>query len=224
MGNIPRRPRATPKSDRRPGFRYLAHPMTSPRSTLVCTILVVSCLFPVGCGGGKSVARTGFVPMSVPLTPSADDDETAEFRLSTLSTADFGSVRIEPVTRAPGAIIELEDEDWTKLKDVMRGQLETALAPAAGTGTKTLVVHAAFTYVKPNTPGLNVAPQTQMMKLGYGEAACEIYATIEGDPKVVAAFSSETDTKRFSTEKLSRLGTAERACEEWAKAFRNLLP
>lgn len=198
--------------------------MTTFRSLSIVALVASSCLLPVACGGGKSVARTGFVPMSVPLTPNADDKETAEFRLGSLTTADYGAIRVEPVTRAPGAEIELDDDEWTKLKDVMREQLESALGPAAGTGTRTLVVHAAFTYVKPNTPGLNVAPQTQMMKLGYGEAACEIYATIEGDPKVVAAFSSETDTKRFSTEKLSRLGTAERACEEWAKAFRNLLP
>ena len=198
--------------------------MTSLRTTFVCSVLVASCLLPVACRGGRAVARTGFVPMSVPLTPTADDEKTADFRLGTLSTADYGSIRIEPVTRAPGAEIDLEDDEWTQLKDVMRQQLELALGPAAGTGSKALVVHAAFTFVKPNTPGLNVAPQTQMMKLGYGEAACEIYATIEGDPKIVAAFSSETDTKRFSTEKLSRLGTAERACEEWAKAFRNLLP
>jgi hypothetical protein len=194
------------------------------RTTLVSTFLIASCLLPVGCGGGKTVARTGFVPMSVPLTPNADDKQTAEFRLAALSTADYGAIRVEPVTRAPGAEIELDDDEWTKLKDVMREQLELSLGPAAGTGSKALVVHAAFTFVKPNTPGLNVAPQTQMMKLGYGEAACEIYATIEGDPKVVAAFSSETDTRRFSAEKLSRLGTAERACEEWAKAFRTLLP
>ena len=109
--------------------------MTSLRTTLICTLLVASGLLPVACGGRKTVARTGFVPMSVPLTPNPDDDETAEFRLSTLSSADFGAIRIEPVTRAPGAIIELEDEDWTKLKDLMRQQLETALAPAAGTGT-----------------------------------------------------------------------------------------
>jgi hypothetical protein len=198
--------------------------MSSPRTTLACTILVLSCLLPVGCGGGKSVARTGFVPMSVPLTPNADDKRTAEFRLATLATADYGSIRVEPVTRAPGAEIDLDDDEWTKLKDVFREQLELALGPAAGTGTKTLVVHAAFTYVKPNTPALNLAPQTQIMKRGYGEAACEVYATIEGDPKIVAAYSSESDTRRFSSEKLSRLGTAERACEEWAKAFRNLLP
>lgn len=162
--------------------------------------------------------------MSVPLTPNPDDAKTGEFRLASLSTADYGQIRIEPVTRAPGAEIELDDDEWTRLKDVMRGQLEDALSAAAGTGTKTLIVHAAFTYVKPNVPALNVAPQTQIMKRGYGEAACEIYATVEGDPKVVAAFSSETDTERFSAEKLSRLGTAERACGEWAKAFRNLLP
>jgi hypothetical protein len=68
-----------------------------------------------------------------------------------------------------------------------------------------------------------VAPQTQILKRGYGYASCEIYATDGATGQVVAAFMQTADTQRVSTEKFSDIGTAERAAKDWAKAFGELV-
>jgi hypothetical protein len=69
----------------------------------------------------------------------------------------------------------------------------------------------------------NIAPQTQILKRGYGYAACEIFASDGELGPVLAAFMQTSDTTRFSTEKLSETGTAERAAGDWATAFRKVV-
>jgi uncharacterized OsmC-like protein len=90
------------------------------------------------------------------------------------------------------------------------GSSSSPAQPAAGGG----LVHK---------PLLNVAPQSQIMKRGYGYASCEIYATNGDGGPVVAAFMQTSDTSRFSEEKLSETGTARRAAGDWATEFLGLL-
>jgi hypothetical protein len=85
------------------------------------------------------------------------------------------------------------------------------------------VIRAAITGVKPNQPLRNIAPQTQILKGGYGYAGAELYAMDGANGPVVAALMQTCDTERFGTEKLSALGTAEKACTEWAEAFHELI-
>lgn len=120
---------------------------------------------------------------------------------------------------------DLDAEQLRTCRETLEEELRAKLAKGVvgGAGDRTLVVRAAITAIKPNKPLLNVAPQTQIMKRGYGYASCEIYATDGDGGPVVAAFMQTSDTSRFSDEKLSETGTARRAAGDWADEFRALL-
>jgi len=173
--------------------------------------------------GSNARARTGYIPRSVKMTEV--DDMTQEWR-GGARIADFASVTVAEVsTPNSGAYGDISDEKLAEVRAVLQKALseEFAQLKPSGTGGRTLVVRAAITAIKPNNPLLNVAPQTQILKRGYGYASCEIYATDGATGEVVAAFMQTADTQRVSTEKFSDIGTAERASKEWAKAFGELV-
>lgn len=197
--------------------------VASSRSlALTCLALVVSAGL-AGCGGGAQ-ARTGFIPASVRLAET--DDLTRSWRTSSFDRAGYARVVIAPIAMpAPDEYGDLDAEQLRTCRETLEEALRTKLANGVvgGTGDRTLVVRAAITAIKPNKPLLNVAPQTQIMKRGYGYASCEIYATDGDGGPVVAAFMQTSDTSRFSDEKLSETGTARRAAGDWADEFRALL-
>jgi hypothetical protein len=168
--------------------------------------------------------RTGFIPGTVALTEK--DDATSQWR-GAFDTAKFSGVVVSPVsTPAGGAYGDLDEEKLAEVRKTFGEALAAEFKGMPFTGkadAPPLVIHAAVTAIKPNKPFLNVAPQTQTLKRGYGYAACEIFATEGDNGRVVAAFMQTSDTQRFSTEKLSDIGTAERASKDWAKAFRELI-
>jgi len=196
--------------------------MTTIRRPLLAlsAALLVSGL--AACGSNARV-RTGYIPRSVKMTEV--DDMTQEWR-GGARIADFASVTVAEVsTPNRGAYGEISEEKLAEVRAVLQKALSEELAQLkpSGAGGRTLVVRAAITAIKPNNPLLNVAPQTQILKRGYGYASCEIYATDGATGEVVAAFMQTADTQRVSTEKLSDIGTAERASKEWAKAFGELV-
>ena len=170
----------------------------------------------------KAVSSTGFIPRTVRM--QKEDDLTQRWRSNRVNMSSFGKVVILPVeTPEIGAYGDLDAEKLATCRSVLAAELTKAFASPPGTGDKTLYVHAAITAIKPNKPLLNVAPQTQLLKRGYGYAACEIFATDGETGPAVAAFMQTQDTARFGTEKLSPTGTAEKAAGEWATAFRELV-
>ncbi len=191
-------------------------------TTVLVTLFAAIAPALTGCGSGAR-ARTGFIPRSVTMIEV--DDMTEQWR-SSFDLSEYSSVIVAEVkTPNTGAYGDL---DAAKLAEV-RGILQKTLSDevkdlgTAGAGCRTLVVHAAITAIKPNNPLLNVAPQTQILKRGYGYASCEMYATDGADGRILAAFMQTSDTQRLSTEKYSDTGTAERASKDWAKAFRKLI-
>jgi outer membrane lipopolysaccharide assembly protein LptE/RlpB len=172
---------------------------------------------------GHTVGRKGFIPSSVPLMEAKDDSDTMEYRAQGFALSQYGSVKVEAVEI--GQIEELRGnpEEFEKMRARFQASLQAALEKSGGKGDRVLIVRGSITAFKPNKPLLNVAPQTQIMKRGYGYAACEIFATDGPGGKVVAAWMNTQDTQRFGTEKLSEFGTIEKACETWGPAFRAFL-
>lgn len=191
--------------------------------TTITLALVAALAAPLALSGcGKAVAPTGFIPRTVRM--EKDGDLTQRWRSTRVNMASFGKVVILPVeTPEMGAYGDLDAEQLATCRSVLATELTKAFAAPPGNGDKTLYVHTAITAIKPNKPLLNVAPQTQLLKRGYGYAACEIYATDGEMGPAVAAFMQTQDTARFGTEKLSSTGTAEKAAGEWATQFRELI-
>ena len=184
-------------------------------------VSAVSCSLLVACG--TTVKRTGFIPMNVPMMKDTGDDETSQFKAKGFALNQFGKVRVEAIN--VGDIEELRENpaEMEKMRAKFQASLQKALETTGGGGERVLVVRAAITAFKPNKPVLNVAPQTQLMRRGYGYAACEVYATDAANGQVVAAWMNTQDTQRFGTEKLSQFGTIEKACENWGPDFRKFL-
>ncbi|MFM7260347.1 MAG: DUF3313 family protein [bacterium] len=201
----------------------IARNAASSRSlAFTCLALVVSAGL-AACGGGAQ-ARTGFIPSSVRLAKT--DDLTRSWRATSFDGTGYGRIVVMPVSMPqPDEYGDLDAEQLRTCRETLEEELRTKLANGivGGSGDRTLVVRAAITAIKPNKPLLNVAPQTQIMKRGYGYASCEIYATDGDGGSIVAAFMQTSDTSRFSDEKLSQTGTARRAAGDWADEFRTLL-
>ena len=197
---------------------------TLPRMTfarnIAAAVSLSSAALLAGCGD-KAVQATGFIPTNVRM--HADGDLARSWTTKGFEPARYGKVVVEPVvTSRPGAYGDLTDEQLENCRRIFAEQLTAAFAAVPGNGDRVLHVRAAITEIKPNKPLLNVAPQTQLLKRGYGYAACEIFATDGPGGAPVAAYMCTADTARIGTEKLSATGTAEHAAGDWAKAFRAL--
>ncbi|NBX25840.1 MAG: DUF3313 family protein [Planctomycetes bacterium] len=184
---------------------------------------LVSLALSLAACGGSTAGRVGFIPRSVPMMEAKGDEHTSQFKAKGFKLADYGKVSVESVSVSRQVDVELKPEDFEDLRTRFQKSLQAALEKAGGTGDRTLVVRGEITAIKPNKPMLNVAPQTQLLKRGYGYAACEIFATDGLGGAVVAAWMNTMDTQRFGAEKLSELGTARKACEAWGPAFRTFL-
>jgi len=194
-------------------------PMISIRNAVLSASLV-SVVALAGCGN-KAVSATGFIPGNVRM--KEDGDLARAWTAKGFEPARYGKVVVEPVvTPQPGPYGDLTDEQLENCRRIFAEQLTAAFAAVPGNGDRVLHVRAAITEIKPNKPLLNVAPQTQLLKRGYGYAACEIFATDGPGGAPVAAYMCTADTARIGTEKLSATGTAEHAAGDWAKAFRAL--
>lgn len=194
---------------------------TTRRPLLVLTAAALLTGALAACGSTPHV-RSGFIPKSVVLT---EDGELTSAWGGKLDPATIGSVKVVPTTTPyAGKYGELDAEQLSEVRVAMSEALTKEFKDfARQPGGRTIVIHAAITEIKPNQPLRNIAPQTQILKRGYGYATCEIYATDgEGGP-VVAALMQTHDTQRLGTEKYSETGTAKRASEDSAKKFRALL-
>ena len=172
---------------------------------------------------GHTAGRTGFIPSSVPLLKAKSDEDTSEYKAQGFALSQYGSVKVEAVENGKIEALRGNPEEFEKMRARFQASLQSALEKSGGKGDRVLIVRGAITAFKPNNPLLNVAPQTQIMKRGYGYAACEIFATDGPGGKVVAAWMNTQDTQRFGAEKLSEFGTIEKACETWGPAFRKFL-
>ena len=186
----------------------------------LCVVALAASSLLTACGA-DTVARTGFIPKSVPM--SKVDGDTSSYKAKGFELSQFGKVVVEPIQGPPTNEDKIEPKDMEDLRARFQTSLQKSLEATGGKGDRTLVVRASITALKPNKPLLNAAPQTQILKRGYGYAACEIYASDGELGPVLAAFMQTSDTTRLSTEKLSETGTAERAAGDWAAAFRKLL-
>ena len=194
------------------------------RSNLNLVALTVA-FFMLGACASNVQKRVGFIPESIKLKEV--DKETSSFRSPSLVAASFTEIMVESTTTpAYGAYGDLSEEQLGELRIKVTNKLKESFATMPGVGNRAaprrLVIHAAITAIKPNKPVLNVAPQTQMLKRGYGFASCEIYATEGESGPIVAAFMQTVDTQRFDISKLTPTGTAALAADEWAKEFRKL--
>ncbi len=196
-----------------------------PRTAIAVTTLaaLIALLGSAGCQKPFTEPAIGFIPASVPMKRSADDSQAQVWRAPGLNMAAYSSVKVEPVMPVPGGDYELSPEDLQKLCGMLQAQLDRTFANWIMTGDKPLVVRASITAVRPNNPVRNVLPQTQIRKRGYGYAACEMYATDGPGGAVVAAYMETTDTQRFSLEKLTPLGTAQAAIDEWVESFASVV-
>lgn len=177
----------------------------------------------VACQSHEAVPRTGFIPMSVPLAHSKSDPTTSSWHDAAALGSPSRKIAVTQVEVGSLAEDRMTDEQEAEVKLRFRRALESQFGDrlvAAG-GPDVIEVRACITDFKPNQPLRNIAPQTQIMRRGYGYAACEIEATLGGRP--VAALASTIDTQRFGAEKLSEMGTADAACAEWAQKFAALL-
>ncbi len=135
----------------------------------------------------------------------------------------YKSVFVAPVAVAPDA---LEDPLWGTAEDLaglaadFKGKIVNAMdaryTPVDAAGPGVLVVRAQITRVKPNAPGRNVAPQTQILQSGYGFGQVAVEVLDGGDSRVLVEFADVQSTTRFSTEKLSVWGSLEKSFGEWA--------
>jgi hypothetical protein len=215
--------------------RYSAAMQTKPfsvrphsRSSKIIATALLALVLPAAltaCGGGAK-ARTGFIPRDVALNEV--DDLTKSWRAVDFDPTQYSTIVVAPVTTPEmGAYGDLDAEQLETcrktLEDALREAFAKPLANSANANGRTLVIRSAITAIKPNQPLRNIAPQTQILKRGYGYASCEIYATDGQGGPAVAAFMQTSDTQRFSDEKLSQTGTARRAAADWANAFRALL-
>lgn len=196
-----------------------ARTIRRPLLVLTAAALVTGALS--ACGSTPHV-RSGFIPQSVQLAKAGE--LTSEWG-GKLDASTFGSVRILPATTPYVAKYgELDATQLSEVRVAMTEALTKEFADFGGkTGMRTLVIHAAITEIKPNKPLRNIAPQTQILKRGYGYATCEIYATDGENGPVVAALMESHDTQRVGTEKYSETGTAKKAAEESAEKFRKLI-
>ena len=159
--------------------------MTNHAARTSIALALVASLF-AGCS--TEVKRTGFIPKSV--TMKSGENQSHKWAADSKKLAAFGKVVVWPTeTPAGNAYGDLDPEKLATLRGLLEKSIKEAFGESLGNGDRTLVIRSALTAVKPNNPLLNVAPQTQIMKRGYGYAACEIYATDGDTGPVVAAVS-----------------------------------
>lgn len=188
-------------------------------SVLPAALLALSL---TGCRGSTEVPRMGFVPDSIRLKPMSGDKLTRTWAARSIKPlSSYSSIQVEAVEVPAYADIECSDEQLENVRTTLRNDLQNNLGTGGGSGP-VLVVRAAITAIKPNDPLLNIAPQTQMRKRGYGYGAVEIYASEGVGGPIVAAMVSTVDTERLSAEKLEEMGTVERGCQQWSQAFAGL--
>ena len=176
--------------------------------------------------GSSAQQRIGFIPNNVQMKET--DSLTHEWTAPSFNHKQFTEVVILPVTTpADGAYGDLTDEQLAELRTTFTNKLNEAfkvgMGAAAGAPARKLVIHAAITAIKPNKPLLNVAPQTQILRRGYGFASCEMFATDGDIGSVVAAYMQTVDTQRLGTAKYSSTGTASKAAEDWSSEFFKLV-
>jgi len=174
------------------------------------------------CQSHEAVPRTGFIPLSIPLAHSKADPMTSSWHDSAALTPGMkvAVVQVEVGSLAEDRMTDAQEAEVTlRFRRALEAAFGDRLASAGGPGV--IEVRACITDFKPNKPLRNIAPQTQIMRRGYGYAACEIEATLDG--RAIAAMASTVDTQRFGTEKLSDMGTADAACSAWSERFAALL-
>jgi hypothetical protein len=174
------------------------------------------------CQSHDAVPRTGFIPLSIPLAHSKGDPMTSSWHDAGALSPEIkvAVVQVEVGSLAEDRLTDAQEAEVTlRFRRALEATFGDRLVSAGGPGV--IEVHACITDFKPNQPLRNIAPQTQIMRRGYGYAACEIEATLDGRP--VAAMASTVDTQRFGAEKLSDMGTADAACATWSEKFAALL-
>jgi hypothetical protein len=184
---------------------------------------IAGAMLVAACQSHEAAPRTGFIPMSVPLAHSKSDPMTSSWHDSAALDSPSRKIAVTQVEVGSLAEDRMTDEQEAELKMRLRRALEAKFGDrlVSSGGPDVIEVRACVTDFKPNKPLRNIAPQTQIMRRGYGYAACEIEATLGGRP--VAAMASTVDTQRFGAEKLSEMGTADAACTAWADKFAALL-
>ncbi len=196
------------------------HTMYKIRPIVILPALATSIVF-TACGGKEAPAPAGVLMQA---WPDAVSDRVLAADRWVSSTAAFGSYssfQIGEIQVCGDAAQSLSTDDAQALVESLGAQLRQAFSVtrqdnAAG-GAGTLVVRADIVQAVANQPVRNVNPLTQIRGAGYGTVTAEIQVTDGGTGQLLLAFRQTGKTERFSAEKLTWWGSAEKYFGEWAK-------
>ncbi|MDA0803716.1 MAG: DUF3313 family protein [Planctomycetota bacterium] len=173
------------------------------------------------CGGDTPLAPAGVLMQSWPDQIVGSVETTNKWIDQSANWASYTSFQLGEIQVCGEAAESLSTDDAQTLVDSLGAQLRKAFSvtrqdsSAAGAGT--LVVKADIVQAVANQPVRNISPLSQIRGAGYGTVTIEIQVTDGGTGELLLAFRQTGKTKRFSAEKLTWWGSAEKYFGEWAK-------
>ena len=187
-----------------------------------CLVLAVPVLALAACAQPYVEPRLGFIPKSVTLVDGPGPDESHQWIDPDASASEYGKIEIDQVRPVTTGQYEVSDEDIKQVCALFEGRLRKEFIGWQGTGSKTLVIHAAVTALRANDPARNVRSTGTENRADRGYAACEIYCTDGSGGDVVAAYMETSHLGRRGTKRIGELGTVEGVVNDWTLALKDL--
>ncbi len=194
--------------------------MNAIRPIVLTTALVTSIAL-AACGSKDAPAPAGVLMQSWPDAVTNQVLASDRWVSSSAAWGSYTSFQLGGVQVCGDAADSLSTGDAQTLVDSLGAQLGQAFgvkrqASTTG-GAGTLVIKADIVQAVANQPVRNVNPLTQIRGAGYGTVTAEIQVTDGGTGQLLLAFRQTGKTERFSAEKLTWWGSAEKFFGEWAK-------